>query len=166
MLDSRGSAETIRRRRECMECARRFTTYERVAPPEIRVQKRGEGGTQPFERDKLLRVVQRVVRGRDVSARACADLVRGLEAQLVDEGAATVASSLLADRLLAKLRELDPLAAQRFASNYLQEDGSIRTADDGPSPQLQFQVVTSITPAQPPAEDDAPEPRRRRRRAP
>jgi transcriptional repressor NrdR len=136
VLDSRASVEAIRRRRQCHDCGRRFTTYERVAPPEIRVLKRG-GRVEPFDRAKLAAVVARLTHDRPVGAQAAADLVRGLEAELVDAGVQSVTSGQLADRLLARLDALDALAARRFASNYLQEDGSLRTADaDLPSPQL------------------------------
>jgi transcriptional repressor NrdR len=135
VLDSRGSTDAVRRRRECLECGRRFTTYERLAPPEIRVAKR-DGGTEPFDRDKLVRIVKRVTRDRGVTPKAAEDLARGLEAELVDAGAQVVTTSQVADRLLTRLRELDALAASRFASNYTQEDGTIRTSVDEPSPQL------------------------------
>jgi transcriptional repressor NrdR len=138
-LDSRGGKETVRRRRECLSCARRFTTYERLAPSEIRVVKR-DGATEPFDRDKLTALVTRLARDRPVTPRAGVDLVRGLEAELVDAGVTTVTSSQVADRLLARLGELDPLMARRFASNYVREDGSIRTAPDAPSPQLSFPI--------------------------
>jgi transcriptional repressor NrdR len=137
VLDSRGGKDTVRRRRECLACARRFTTYERLAPSEIRVAKR-DGTTEPFSREKLTQLVERLARGRPVAPRAGTDLIRGLEAELVDAGVTTVASSAIADRLLARLRELDPLMGQRFAANYVREDGSIRTAPDEPSQQLSF----------------------------
>jgi transcriptional repressor NrdR len=139
VLDSRGGKETVRRRRECLACARRFTTYERLAPSEIRVVKR-DGATEPFDRDKLTALVARLARDRPVSAKSGVDLVRGLEAELVDAGVGTVTSSQVADRLLARLGELDALMAQRFASNYRREDGTIRTAPDAPSPQLSFPI--------------------------
>ena len=139
VLDSRGGKDTVRRRRECLACERRFTTYERLAPSEIRVVKR-DGGTEPFSREKLTHLVERLARDRPVVPRACADLVRGLEAELVDAGVATVTSSQIADRLLARLAELDVLMARRFASNYLREDGTVRTAPDAPSPQLSFPI--------------------------
>ncbi len=140
VLDSRGGRDTVRRRRECLACARRFTTYERLAPSEIRVVKR-DGATEPFSREKLTQLVERLARERPVARKACADLVRGLEAELVDAGLATVTSSQLADRLLARLGELDPLMARRFASNYLGEDGTVRTAPPNqPSPQLSFPI--------------------------
>jgi transcriptional repressor NrdR len=139
VLDSRGARDTVRRRRECQTCARRFTTYERLAPSEIRVVKR-DGRTEPFNRDKLVALALRLARDRPVGRRACEDLVRGLEAELVAAGDASLGSGQIADRLLARLGELDGLMARRFASNYVTDDGSLKTAPDVPSPQLAFPI--------------------------
>jgi transcriptional repressor NrdR len=136
VLDSRGSIDAVRRRRECMSCGRRFTTYERLAPPEIRVVKR-DGVTQAFDRDKIVRVVQRLTRDRRLALHTIENLAKGLEAELVDAGLQVVPTNQVADRLLARLRELDPVAASRYAANYQQEDGIVRTAFPAePSPQL------------------------------
>jgi transcriptional repressor NrdR len=166
VLDSRRSGDDVRRRRECLECERRFTTYERVAQPEIRVAKRSAREGEDFDRKKLLRVVLRVTRGRPVGRKACDDLVRGLEAELVDSGVQTIEASRLAERLYERLRELDGLAADRFASNWVQEDGSIRFADERSSPQLPLPITTpSPSPASERATPQAtPRPRARRPR--
>ena len=126
VLDSRGVANQVRRRRQCLSCERRFTTYERLADPDIRVLKR-DGETEAFDREKLLRVVERVTRGRPATDKDRHDLVRGLEAELVDSGGTVVTSGQIADRMLLRLRELDPLAAARFAGNYLDDAGRIVT---------------------------------------
>jgi len=139
VLDSRGGRETVRRRRECLSCERRFTTYERLAPSEIKVQKR-DGSAEPFSREKLETLLERLARDRPIGPRACHDLVRGLEAELVDAGVVGVTSAQIADRLLVRLAELDPLMARRFATNYQTEDGAIRTAPDVPSPQLALPI--------------------------
>jgi transcriptional repressor NrdR len=139
VLDSRGGRETVRRRRECLSCTRRFTTYERLAPSEIKVVKR-DGSTEPFAREKLERLVERLARGRAVAPRAGHDLIRGLEAELVDAGISSVTSAQVADRLLARLDELDAVMARRFAMNYVSEDGTIRTAPESPSPQLDLPI--------------------------
>ena len=167
VLDSRRSGDDVRRRRQCLDCERRFTTYERVAQPEIRVLKRGGREAEDFDRRKLLRVVQRVTRGRRVGQKASEDLVRGLEAELVDAGVQTLEASRLSEKLLARLRELDALAADRFASNFIQEDGSLRFGDDTSSPQLPLPITpraTPVAPEKPAAAAPAPRPRARRPR--
>jgi transcriptional repressor NrdR len=165
VLDSRRSGDDVRRRRECLDCQRRFTTYEQVAQPEIRVVKRGSREAEGFDRRKLVRVVQRVTRGRPVSRKASDDLVRGLEAELVDAATQTIEASRLAERLYQRLRELDPLAADRFASNWVQEDGSIRFGDERPSPQLPLPIAPAPpAPSERPTPPASPRPRARRPR--
>ena len=136
VLDSRPSSGEIRRRRECIACARRFTTYERRAPLEIHVAKRGSRPPEDFDHEKLLGCVLRVTRGRPVTREACENLVRGLEAELYDAGAPAISSGRLATRMLDKLRALDPVAAARFASNYTGQDGIVRTERADEPPQL------------------------------
>ena len=140
VLDSRRSGEDVRRRRECLACKRRFTTYERLAPPEIKVKKRKQVG-EDFDRKKILKVIERVFRGRPLSADALADLGRGLEVELVDAGVHEIDSWKIADRLYERLMLVDPVAAQRFASNYPQHaDGTPRFSDDAQSPQLALDI--------------------------
>jgi transcriptional repressor NrdR len=161
VLDSRGASDAVRRRRECQSCNRRFTTYERLAPSEIRVLKR-DGSHEPFSREKLLVVLERLARDRVVAPRVLEDLARGLEAEILDAGTHALTSAQVADRLLARLRELDPMMVIRFASNYTTDDGSIRTASAEPSPQLALPI-----PAEPePIPEEEPRPRRRGRKSP
>ena len=125
--DSRLSTEGIRRRRECGECKRRFTTYEQLGPPAIKVQKR-DGGHQPFDSNKIMRVLKRV--GRDRPGLGPADqqrLARRIEAELVDEAVKTIRSGEIALRLLRLLKEVDRVAYDRLAANYLDESGQLRT---------------------------------------
>jgi transcriptional repressor NrdR len=153
VLDSRPGQDQVRRRRECLECTRRFTTYEKLAESEIAVQKRS-GHVEPFDRDKLQHVVERVARGRKLRAEQLRDLVRGLEAEFVDGGARTVSAADVAEKLHARLVALDAVAADRFASNFRQSDGSLRFRDDAPTPQLD--LLSTIAPA--PADDAEPPP--------
>ena len=141
----------MRRRRQCLHCARRFTTYERLAPPEIRVVKR-DGDSEPFDREKLLRVVRRLTKDRPLTAAAGEELVRKLEADLVDAGVQTLFTAEVAGRLLAALQAIDPLVAGRLASNYKAEDGALRDVlppqtpspappqQEGESPQLDLPI--------------------------
>jgi transcriptional repressor NrdR len=140
VLDSRGARDVVRRRRECLGCSRRFTTYERVAPVEIKVRKR-DGRTEPFDRGKLLNIVLRLARGRSAGDKACEDLVRGLEASLVDASEPLVTTGQISERLQTRLLELDPVMAARFAANYTAEDGVPKLADAAPSPQLALPLL-------------------------
>ena len=127
VVDSRTSSETVRRRRVCNECRRRFTTYERLATPSIKVQKR-DGRIEPFSPDKLVRVLTRVGRGRPGMGPADVQrLARALEAQLVDQAIKTIRSAEILDRLLALVEAVDRLARDRLAANYLDENGRLRT---------------------------------------
>jgi transcriptional repressor NrdR len=160
VLDSRGATDAVRRRRECLSCGRRFTTYERLAPSEIRVVKR-DGRHEPFSRDKLLGTLERLARDRPISRRALEDLARGLEAEVVDSGTHALTSAQIADKLLLRLRELDPVMVLRFASNYTTDDGSIRTASAEPSPQLALPIPAEAEAA---ADEELRAPRRRGRK--
>ena len=137
MVDSRTTNDSVRRRRECATCKRRFTTYERMGHPEIKVAKRS-GKAVDFDHDKLVRVLARVGRGRP--AVEPVRLARAIEADLVDEGVKSVRSGELAARVLRRLRELDAVAYNRMAANYIGEDGQLRTepraANDQPESQL------------------------------
>ncbi len=141
VADSRPTADGIRRRRVCSDCKRRFTTYERVGNSDIRVTKRGGRPAESFDLDKLRRVIARVVRGRPVSADAPDRIARLVEGEILDGGSSSVTSWRIADLLLARLRELDGLAHGRFAVDYTDDTGRIRTEprdepDDADLPQL------------------------------
>lgn len=126
VIDSRPMAEGIRRRRECTDCGRRFTTHERTAPVEIRVGKRGGRGTEPFEAAKIVRVLSRLVHDRrGITSGDLARFARGIEARLLDTGRTTVSSAEIAALLLERLPALDPVAADRFAADYRDESGEI-----------------------------------------
>jgi transcriptional repressor NrdR len=127
VVDSRTASEGVRRRRVCNECRRRFTTYERLAAPSIKVQKR-DGHTEPFSPAKLTRVLERVGQGRPgLGPPDVQRIARAVEAQLVDQGIKTIKSSELLERLLSLLGEVDRLARDRLAANYLDEDGRLQT---------------------------------------
>lgn len=163
VTDSRKSGDGIRRRRECLSCERRFTTYERLEQPEIRVVKRTNRPSERFEREKLRRVVAKVMRDRPNSRQSADDLVRGLEAELLDGKIQSIESAQLAQRLLVRLGEIDAIAAARFASNYTQEDGVVRTSAKTPSPQMRLPL---FSPDEPPSDSSLAPPPLRRSRSP
>ena len=139
VLDSRPTADGIRRRRRCNSCKRRFTTYERLGPSDIKVTKRDDR-VEPFDHDKLVRAMSRVCAGRPVDRDTLVRLARSIEGRLYDERRHSIFSWELADLVLDRLRELDQRAYQRFATDYLDDSGQLRTAprteDPGDLPQL------------------------------
>ena len=125
--DSRTSADGIRRRRECTDCKRRFTTYEQLGAPAIKVQKR-DGRHEAFDPGKIGRVLERI--GRDRPAFTAGDqqrVARRIEAELLDAGVKTIRSGEIVERLLRLLRDVDRLAHDRLAADYLDENGHLRT---------------------------------------
>ena len=119
MIDTRavrGGLE-IRRRRECGECMRRYTTRERVEETVPRIIKRDER-REEFDRAKLLVGIERACEKRPVSADAIARLVERVERRLQDSGDSEVNSEYLGERVMEELLALDMLAAVRFASVY------------------------------------------------
>jgi transcriptional repressor NrdR len=117
VVDSRVADEgsTIRRRRECLACGRRYTTYERVEEVGLVVRKRS-GSDEPFDREKLRAGVERAATNRLDSATIDA-LVAGIEDELRDAGG-TVPSERVGMVVLERLRALDDVAYLRFASVY------------------------------------------------
>ncbi len=112
----RGGAE-IRRRRECEECLRRFTTRERVEEVLPKVIKRDER-REEFDRAKLLRGIERACQKRPVSAEAVERLVDRVERRMQESGEGEVPSAWIGERTMEELVALDALAAVRFASVY------------------------------------------------
>lgn len=125
VVDSRPIPDGIRRRRECLECGRRFTTHERLVPAEIRVAKQPGRSPEAFDAGKIERAVLRVARDGRLEETEARSLARRLEAELLDQGRTKVRSSEIAERILALLTELDRLAAVRFAADYTDLEGNV-----------------------------------------
>ena len=124
VLESR-SAEldrSIRRRRECLECERRFTTYERIEYVPITVVKR-DGARESFDRSKLLRGVVTACEKTGVSAHAMEMLVDEIEAELQQQAVRDIASEEIGEKVLVRLQKLSEVAYVRFASVYRQFQG-------------------------------------------
>lgn len=121
MVDSRvvRDSRAIRRRRECLGCGRRFTTYEWVERVPLTVVKR-DGRCEPYDREKLVRGVVTACRKRPVAREEVERLVDELEAELADEYRTEVSSSELGERVLRRLLRLDLVSYVRFASVYRQ----------------------------------------------
>ena len=117
VVDSRSAGEGIRRRRECMACGQRFTTYERVAPVRLMVVKT-DGRREEFDRDKLMDGVLIACAKRPVSTEAIDELVGGIEGRLYSRGEREVESQVIGEMVTERLRALDDVAYVRFASVY------------------------------------------------
>ncbi len=120
MIDARNlrDAPVKRRRRECSECARRFTTYERIEDLMPLVVKR-DGRREPFDRLKIAAGLQKACEKRPVSAGAQDDAVQRIERALLDSGDREIPSVRIGEQALTELQALDPVAWLRFRSVYL-----------------------------------------------
>lgn len=123
VIDSRTvqNGASIRRRRECEACGRRFTTYERIEETLPMIVKR-DGRREPYSRDKLLHGLHTACRKRPVSTRDIEELADRIERSLARLDRGEVTSAYLGDRVMDGLRALDQIAYIRFASVYLSFD--------------------------------------------
>lgn len=119
VVDSRDSEsqDAIRRRRECLECAKRFTTYERREEMPLVVVKK-DGSTEPFDRGKLLRGLVVATAKRPVPPSVLEDLIDGIESELHNAMQYEIPAKQLGDMVLRRLLEIDKVAYIRFASVY------------------------------------------------
>lgn len=119
VVDSRITklGDAIRRRRECNECGRRFTTYERVEEYETLVVKK-DGAREAFRRQKLVDGLQKACQKRPVSANDIEEFVVRLEQKLQEGQEREVLASRIGAEAMAFLKEADPIAYIRFASVY------------------------------------------------
>lgn len=119
VLDSRDvrDGESVRRRRECTSCLRRFTTYENVELRELMVVKR-DGRREPFSTRKLSDKLRIALTKRPVPMSEVDRIVRETEAELLDRGTSEVSSVDIGELVLEKLRDIDQIAYIRFASVY------------------------------------------------
>ncbi|MGI6755502.1 MAG: transcriptional regulator NrdR [Atopobiaceae bacterium] len=119
VVDSRPSEgnDAIRRRRECVHCGFRFTTYERREEMPLIVVKR-DGAKETFDRQKIMRGLVRATVKRNVSIETLNELIDSIESQLRDEGITEISSQELGSMVLKRLIDIDKVAYVRFASVY------------------------------------------------
>ena len=119
VVDSRTSKDgaAIRRRRECLKCGKRFTTYERVEDILPMVVKK-DGRREPFDRGKILSGLKKACEKRPVSVERLEEIVGEIEASLQDRTEKEIPSSEVGEAIMRKLHDLDPVAYVRFASVY------------------------------------------------
>ncbi len=117
VIDSREVNEGIRRRRQCVSCKNRFTTYERLQPVSFFIIKKDQR-REEFKRDKLLSGIRKACEKRPLPTGAIEKLVDEIEAELYTLGKAEISSTLIGDLVMEKLKTLDHIAYIRFASVY------------------------------------------------
>lgn len=119
VIESRDVAEgqSTRRRRECVQCKARFTTYERLERPQLIVIKR-DGVRQLYDRDKLMAGLHRACGKTPVTSLQLESLVSNIENKLYSRGEAEIESAEIGDLILSGLAELSEVAYVRFASVY------------------------------------------------
>ncbi|WP_321475583.1 transcriptional regulator NrdR [uncultured Paludibaculum sp.] len=119
VIDSRESKEgdVIRRRRECLQCVRRFTTYERIDEVPYMVVKK-DGRREKFDRQKVLSGLLKACEKRPISMTKLAELVDEVEGRLADKGEREISTTEIGELLMRQLIPLDKIAYVRFASVY------------------------------------------------
>ena len=119
VIDSRESAggSVIRRRRECLTCGRRYTTYERLEEMPLKVVKK-DGRREPFEREKVLACLERSCEKLDVSEEQIAALAESIEQEVREVHEREVPSRFIGELIMLRLRQLHKVAYVRYASIY------------------------------------------------
>jgi transcriptional repressor NrdR len=117
VIDSRGMNDGIRRRRECIGCGERYTTYERIQSKSIFIIKK-DNRREEYNREKLLKGILKACEKRPLTIGTIDKLVDSIESELYQMGKSEIPSSILGDRVMKKLGEVDHIAYIRFASVY------------------------------------------------
>ena len=119
VIDSRLSKDgcVIRRRRECLQCERRFTTYEHIEKIPIMIVKK-DGRREVFSREKVSSGLKKACEKRNVSVNAIEEFLDELERDLKELGEKEIPSSVVGEKVIQRLHELDDVAYVRFASVY------------------------------------------------
>lgn len=117
VIDSRDVNDGIRRRRQCLQCASRFTTYERLQPAGLFVIKK-DGRREVFDREKILRGIRKACEKRPLAAGTMENVVDDIEAELYRLGKTEISAKYLGDMVMLALKNLDHIAYIRFASVY------------------------------------------------
>lgn len=119
VIDSRESKEgnNIRRRRECLSCQKRFTTYERIEEIPFMVVKK-DGRRERFDRQKILNGLLKACEKRPIPIPKLAELVDQVENEMMNEPERELSSTAIGEILISRLKELDKIAYVRFASVY------------------------------------------------
>jgi len=124
VVDSREAKEgdAIRRRRECLRCRRRFTTYEHIEDVMPVVVKK-DGRREAFDRNKILTGLKKACEKRPVSMEVLEDIVSRIEKKAQESGEKEIPSSMIGEEVMRELQNLDEVAYVRFASVYREFKG-------------------------------------------
>jgi len=119
VIDSRTSREglTIRRRRECLACGHRFTTYEEIEHDGLMIIKR-DGRAEEFSREKLLSGIKKACQKRPINSKLIEELVNQIVEEISQKYDAEVPSMAIGERVMEGLKRIDPVAYVRYASVY------------------------------------------------
>ncbi|PNX45914.1 MAG: transcriptional regulator NrdR [Thermoplasmata archaeon M8B2D] len=117
VTDKRGSPEGIRRRRECLKCKKRFTTYEKISKADLYVIKK-DGRREKFNKEKLEAGIERAFEKRPVKKEKIDKMINEIEEQLMKRGKREVKSSYIGELVMKKIKKVDNVAYIRFASVY------------------------------------------------
>ena len=117
VTDKRDSPQGVRRRRECLKCKKRFTTYERVSRGDFYVVKK-DGRREKFSREKLEAGIQRAFEKRPVSKEKIEKMINKIEDNLMGKKGREVSSTMIGELVMKKIKSLDNIAYIRFASVY------------------------------------------------
>lgn len=117
VIDSRPNDDKIRRRRECVKCSGRFTTYEAIETPLIMVEKRS-GGFEQFDKTKLIKGIFTAIKKRPVTMTQVEEIANYVQNYFANQLKTVVKSKEIGELVLNRLREIDPIAYIRFASVY------------------------------------------------
>lgn len=117
VIDSRPKNDRIKRRRECIECGARFTTYEIIEKPMLMVEKRS-GSYEPFDRGKLIQGIFNAIKKRPVNIDDVEKIADSIENHYANELKNVAPSKEIGELVLAKLKDIDPISYIRFASVY------------------------------------------------
>ena len=143
VIDSRTSQDlSIRRRRQCLGCERRFTTYERIEESPVKVVKK-DGSRIPFDRVKIRLGIEKACYKRPVSDHQIDQLVADVEAAIYEDGSREVPSRQIGEMVFNALRDLDKVAFVRFASVY-REFKDVNDFVDELQPMLADRNRTSV----------------------
>jgi len=121
VLESRSveDGETVRRRRSCEKCGKRFTTYEKTRRNSLWVVKK-DGKREPFEKEKLRRGILRAIQKRPISVDLVNDIVGRVEREMLKKEKEEVSSQTIGKSVMRKMKKIDRVAWLRFASVYLE----------------------------------------------